>query len=88
MFDFEGKAREYREYKRMSEELGAIATGIADEMKAAMVAEGKDKLIAGNYKISYTNVTSSRLNQRKLEAILGDLSPYMTTTTYKRFSVV
>ena len=87
MFDFEGKAREYREYKRMIEEIDAIASGIADEIKAAMVAEGKNKLTVGEYKISYTDVKSSRLDQQKLKAILGDLSPYMMVSTYKRFCV-
>lgn len=88
MFDFEGKAREFREYKRMIEKMEAIAAGIADEIKAAMVEEGKDKLIAGEYKISYTDVSSTRIDQKKLRASLGDdLSPFMTTSTYKRFSV-
>ena len=87
MFDFEGKAREYREYKRMSEEMETIASGIADEIKAAMISAGKNKLIAGQYKISYIDARNSHLDQQKLKASLGDLTPYMTTSTYKRFCV-
>ena len=45
------RIREYREYSRMIEELEALKTAIADELKAEMTAQGKEKLVVGEYKL-------------------------------------
>ena len=87
MTDMETKIKEYREYKRMIEELETLASAIADKLKAAMAEVGKDKMIIGEYKLSYSDVQRRTLDQKYLEADLGDLSEYMSVTTYKRFSV-
>lgn len=87
MTDMESKIKEYREYRRMIEELEALSAAIADELEAAMVEAGKEKMIIGEYKLSYSDVQRRTLDQKRLEADLGDLSEYMRVTTYKRFSV-
>ncbi len=87
MTDMESKIKEYRAYRRMIEELEALSAAIADELKAAMVEAGKEKMIIGEYKLSYSDVQRRTLDQKRLEADLGDLSEYMRVTTYKRFSV-
>lgn len=87
MMDMESKIREYREYKRMIEELESITAAIADELKAAMMEAGKDTMIVGEYKLSYTDTTRSTLDRKRLEADLGDLSEYTKITTYKTFRV-
>ena len=83
----EAKIREYREYKRMIEEMQALADTIADELKAAMTEAGESKMIIGEYKISYTEATRENLDKKRLEADLGDLSGYTKTTHYKVFKV-
>ncbi len=87
MTNLESKIREYREYKRMIEELEDLAGAIADELKAAMTEAGKDKMIVGEYKLTYTDTTRSTLDRKRLEADLGDLSEYTKVTTYKTFRV-
>jgi hypothetical protein len=54
MTNLENKIREYREYSRMIEEMEALKSSIADELKAEMTAAGQEKLIVGEYKLSYT----------------------------------
>ncbi len=76
-----------REYKQMIEELEDLAVAIADELKAAMTEAGKDKMIVGEYKLTYTDATRSTLDRKRLEVDLGDLSEYTKVTTYKTFRV-
>ena len=40
MSDLESKIRDYREYRRMAEELEDMASAIADELKAMMAESG------------------------------------------------
>ena len=87
MADMIERIREYREYKRMIEEMQSMADAIADDIKVAMTEAGQDKMIVGEYKLSYTDATRETLDKKRLEADLGDLSDYMKVTTYKRFSV-
>ena len=87
MSELEKEIREYREYKRMIEELEEMTAAIADELKAAMVEAGKEKMIVGEYKLSYTDTTRTSLDRHQLEADLGDLSKYERTSTYKMFRV-
>jgi predicted phage-related endonuclease len=81
------KIKKYREYKRLAEEAQAVADAIADELKAAMNESGESKMIVGEYKLSYTDVTRETLDKKRLEADLGDLTEYTKVTAYKRFSV-
>lgn len=87
MAELEKKIREYREYKRMIEELEEQAAAVADEIKAAMVEAGQERMIVGEYKLAYFDVTRTTLDTQRLEADLGDLSEYKKTTTYKQFRV-
>ena len=79
--------RTYREYKRMAEEAQAMADSIADELKAAMTAQGLDRLIVGEYKLSYTEAKRETLDKKRLEQDLGDLSGYTKISRYKVFKV-
>lgn len=87
MTNLQDKIREYREYARMIEEMEALKDAIADELKVAMTEAGQDKMIVGEYKLSYTDCTRKDLDKKRLEADLGDLSEYTKVTIYKRFSV-
>ncbi|MCX4256468.1 MAG: hypothetical protein OSJ54_06030 [Oscillospiraceae bacterium] len=85
--DLEKKIREYREYTRLIEEATATRDAIADEIKAAMLEAGKDKMVVGEYKLSYTDTTRTSLDRSKLEAKFGDLSEFVNVVKYKRFCV-
>lgn len=88
MKDLESKARELRELKRMKEELEAEITAIEDEIKAHMVATDTDSLTAGEYKITWKSVTSSRLDSAALKQSMPELVKlYTKTTTSRRFLV-
>ena len=87
MINLESKIREYRELKRMAEEAQAMADAIADELKAEMSAAGQEKLVVGEYKLSYTEAKRETLDKKRLQEDLGDLSEYTKTTHYKVFKV-
>ncbi|GHV47069.1 hypothetical protein FACS189499_03860 [Clostridia bacterium] len=79
-------AREYREYKRIAEEAAATMDGIADKIKA--VLGDTEKVIAGEYKITYSPVTSNRIDTSALKSALPDIAAqFSKTTTIRRFIV-
>ena len=80
------KVRELMELKRMKEELEAEITAAEDAIKAAMGSE--ETLIAGAYKVSWKNFTSSRIDTTALKKVLPDVAAaYTKQTTIRRFSV-
>ena len=82
----ETKVRELMELKRMKEELEAEITAAEDAIKAAMGSE--ETLIAGAYKVSWKNFTSSRIDTAALKKALPDVAAaYTKQTTIRRFSV-
>lgn len=84
----EAKARELRELKRMKEELEADIAALEDEIKAHMTATGADELTAGEYKISWKSITSSRLDTSALKQSMPELVKlYTRQTTTRRFLV-
>jgi len=44
-------------------------------------------MTVGEYKLSYTESKRETLDKKRLEADLDDLTEYIKTTVYKRFSV-
>ena len=88
MKELESKAREIRELKRLREELDAEISAAEDEIKAYMIAADVDTLTAGEYKISWKAVTSSRLDTEALKQSMPELVKlYTKTTTARRFTV-
>lgn len=86
--NIEAKAREIRELKRMREELDAEITALEDELKAVMNALNVDAITAGEYKISWKAVTSSRIDTAALKQSMPELVKlYTRPTTTRRFMV-
>lgn len=86
MSKFEELCNEYRENKRMIEELEAmneaLKTDIIDRMGE------RDTVIEGAAKVIYKSVTGSRLDSKALKADHPDIvAAYTTETSYKRFTV-
>ena len=84
--NMEAKVHELMELKRLKEELEAEISAAEDAIKAVMGDE--ELLTAGAYKVSWSNVTSSRIDTSALRKALPDVAAaYTKTTTVRRFSV-
>ena len=84
--ELEMKIRELRQLQSLIEEAQAEAEGIRDAIKAHM--GDSEELRAGEYKITWKSVTSSRLDSKALRAAAPELVERFTkTTTPRRFCV-
>ena len=84
--ELESKIRELRQLQALIEEATAEAEAIKDTIKAAM--GDAEELRAGEYKITWKLVTSSRLDSKALKAAAPELVERFTkTTTARRFCV-
>lgn len=86
--EIESKVRELRQLQALIEEAEAEAEAIKDAIKASMTARGAEELKAGEYKITWKSVTSSRLDTAALKKALPDVAERFTrATTSRRFCV-
>lgn len=82
--ELEKKVRELRQLQSLIEEAQAEAEAIKDQIKAHMGQA--EELRAGEYKITWKPVTSSRLDSKALRAAAPELVERFTkTTTARRF---
>lgn len=84
--ELESKVRELRQLQQLIEEAQAEVEAIKDDLKAAM---GEDEeLRAGEYKVTWRAVKSSRLDVNALKAALPEIVQKFTReTTSRRFVV-
>lgn len=84
---FEEKVNEYRENKRLLEELEAMNESIKADIIAMM--QGAPEVVAGACKVMYKDVSSVRLDSKLLKTLHPDVyAECSSKTSYKRFSVV
>lgn len=86
--EIEAKARELRQLQQLIEEAQAQAEAeaIKDQIKAHMGEA--EEMRAGEYKITWKPVTSSKLDSKALKAAAPELVERFTkTTTARRFCV-
>ena len=84
--EMEVKARELRQLQALIEEAQAEAEAIKDAIKAAM--GDSESIQAGEYKITWKAVTSSRIDTTALKKALPDVAERFTReTTTRRFCV-
>lgn len=77
-----------RSLKRLIEEAEAEITGIEDEIKAQMTELDTDKLRGGNRKVTWKQVSTTRINSKSLKKELPDIAAkYSSTSTYRRFLI-
>ena len=82
----EAQIKELLELKRMREELDTEIQEAEDAIKAIMGDE--ETLMAGAFKVSWKNFTSSRLDSSALKRELPDVAARFTKqTTTRRFTV-
>ena len=84
--EMEAKCRELRQLQTLIEEAQAEAEAIKDAIRAAM--GDSEAVQAGEYKITWKSVTSSRLDTTALRAALPEVAERFTRTgTTRRFCV-
>ena len=84
--EMEIKCRELRQLQALIEEAQAEAEAIKDAIKAAM--GDSEAIQAGEYKVTWKPVTSSRLDAAALRKALPDVAERFTKeTTVRRFTV-
>ena len=84
---FESLCNEYRENKRLIEELQAMNDSIKSDILAIM---GNNEIyVEGAAKATNKTVVSSRFDSSGFKKVHPDLfTEYSTPTTYKRFTVI
>ena len=86
MENIKKKIEELRSLKAMAEELAAEITSIEDEIKAFMGDE--EEIRAGDYKVRYKTVRSSRFDSTAFKATHAVLyAQYTKETVTRRFSI-
>ena len=84
--ELEAKARELRQLQALIEEAQTEAEAIKDAIKAAM--GDSEAIVAGDYRITWKPVTSTRLDASALRKALPDVAARFTKeTTVRRFCV-
>lgn len=84
--ELESKCRELRQLQALIDEAQAEAEAIKDAIKAAI--GDSEAIQAGEYKITWKSVTSSRLDTAALRAALPEVAERFTrTSTTRRFCV-
>ena len=84
--EMEAKARELRQLQNLIEEAQAEAEALKDAIKAAM--GDSESIQAGEYKITWKPVKSSRIDTAALKKALPDVAERFTKeTTVRRFVV-
>lgn len=87
MREFEKLCNEYRENKRLIEELEAMNESIKGDIIVLM--RGKEIVIEGSTKVIYKTVASSRLDGKALKESYPDIvASYTKDASYKRFTIV
>lgn len=81
------KAREIRELEALIAEAQAQADALKEEIKTFM--GDREELRAGEYKILWKTVTSTRLDTAAIKKLFSaeDLEGYTKTTVTRRFSI-
>ncbi|MCD8116865.1 MAG: hypothetical protein LUE21_07085 [Oscillospiraceae bacterium] len=86
MNDMEAKVRELRQLQALIEEAQAEAETIKDAIKAEM--GDRETLTAGEYKVTWKAITSSRIDTAALKRAFPDVAARFTKeTTVRRFCV-
>ena len=84
--EMEVKARELRQLQALIEEAQAEAEAIKDAIKAAM--GDSESVQAGEYRITWKSVTSSRIDTSALRKALPDVAErFMKETITRRFVI-
>lgn len=88
MNEIERKVADLRELRRMADELAAEIAATEDSLKAHMTTLGADELHGPSFKITWKEVTPSRLDSKAMKAEAPALwERFSKQTTTRRFIV-
>ena len=88
MNEMESKIRELRSLQRLIEEAQQEAEAIKDGIKAQLTAQGVDELRAGEYRVSWKSITTTRIDGKAFQQAFPEVAQAFTkTTTTRRFCV-
>ena len=80
--------KEAKQLKVMLEELTAEIATIEDGIKAELAARSVDTIIVDEYKVTWKEVTSTRIDTTAIKKALPDIAErFSKTTTSKRFCI-
>lgn len=86
--ELDSKIKELRELRRMAEELQQEIDGITDTIKAEMTARNVDTLTGADWKATWKEVTSNRLDSIALKKELPDIAArYTKASVSRRFTL-
>lgn len=79
--------RDLREYSRMIAELETLQEATRDRIKAAMTTAGAEEISGADYRITWKEITSTRLDTTAIKKAFPAeaLAPYMRTSSARRF---
>lgn len=84
--EMDGKIKELRELCRMAEELQAEIDSLQDTIKAEMTARNVDTLAGTDWRVTWKNVVSNRLDSTALKKELPEIAArFMKQNTVRRF---
>ena len=84
--EMDSKIKELRELRRMADELQAEIDSLQDTIKAEMTARDVDTLAGTDWRVTWKNVTSNRLDSTALKKELPEIAArFMKQATARRF---
>ena len=86
--ELECKCRELRQLQNLIAEAEQEAEAIKDTIKAQLTAQGVDELRAGEYRVSWKSVTTTRIDAKAFQQAFPEVAQaFAKTTTTRRFCV-
>ena len=82
--EIEGKVKELRELKRMAAEMAEMIESLQDEIKATMAELGTDILTGTDWKITWKEYKSTRVDTTALKAELPELAERFSKTSFNK----
>lgn len=87
--DIISKLNDLADLRKMADDLNAEIEAIQDAIKAHMTETNTDTITAGQYKVTWKPVTSTRIDTTALRKDLPEIwQEYGKTSTTRRFNVV
>lgn len=84
MNELEAKCRELRQLQSLIEEAQQEAEAIKDTIKATLTAQGVDELRAGEYRVSWKPITTTRIDGKAFQQAFPEVAQAFTKTTITR----
>ena len=86
--ELNSKIKELRSLRRMADDLAAEIEAITDSIKAEMTARNVDELTGDDWKATWKEITSNRLDSTALKKELPDVAArYTKASVSRRFTL-